>query len=77
MNDVKYFIVESTVTVNGIPQITYGIATLDVSSPEAFDACIYDITTDRKSIEQLVALCNREKLSPIHLYDVIEDFLCY
>ena len=73
MNDVKYSIVESTVNINGIPHITYGIAAQDISVTD----CIYDITADRKSLEQLVALCNRKKLSPIHLHDVVEDFLCY
>ncbi len=36
---------------------------------------VQDITTDKKKLERLVELCNREQLSHCHLYDVIEDFL--
>jgi len=76
MNNIKYSIVESTVSFNDLPLITYGIAVHDTSSSEDIIACISDITFDKKSLEQIVDLCNREKLSPIHLNDVVEDYLC-
>lgn len=34
-----------------------------------------DLSLNRQDIEHLVADCNRFQLSPIHLMDVIEDFL--
>ena len=59
----------------GIKQIlTYGISVQSHSKDyESF--VIPDIATDREDVEELAALCNRLQLSPIHLADVIEDFL--
>jgi len=36
---------------------------------------IKDISTDKKKVESLIKLCNENNLSPIHLDDVIDDFL--
>lgn len=36
---------------------------------------IKDISTDKNKIEELVTLCNSLSLSPIHINDIIEDFL--
>ena len=76
MNNIKYFIVESNLSSNEIPLITYGIAAYDPVSPLTVVARISDITSDKKRLEILVDLCNREKLSLVHLNDVVEDFLC-
>lgn len=34
-----------------------------------------DITTQRRELEKLIVKLNREHLSPVHIYDVIDDFL--
>ena len=36
---------------------------------------IEDITSDKKSIERLVNVFNRESLDPIHLDQAVEDYL--
>ena len=36
---------------------------------------IKDISVNKTKIETLVSLCNQNNLSPIHIYDVIDDFL--
>lgn len=36
---------------------------------------IEDISLDRTAVEALVSLCNRETVSPVHLWDIIADFL--
>lgn len=36
---------------------------------------IPDIFTDRKPAEQLADACNRLDVSPIHIYEIIEDIL--
>ena len=36
---------------------------------------VRDITTDKEGLLALAEACNRLSLSPIHLYDVIEDYL--
>ena len=58
----------STITdENGTKHDTYGISYADKE--------IKDISTEKKKIEKLVSLCNNLSLSPIHINDVIEDFL--
>ena len=76
MNNIKYSIVESIFSSGTSSNITYGIAAHNTTHPETVIACISDIASDKKSIECLVDLCNREKLSLIHLNDIVEDFLC-
>ena len=34
-----------------------------------------DISDDNKKMEELVGLCNKLELSPVHFYDVISDFI--
>ena len=36
---------------------------------------IKDISVDKEKVERLVSLCNSLNLSPMHLDDVVEDFL--
>ncbi len=53
--------------------VTYGIVAED-----AFGKVIKsfsDVFFDKAKAERLVTLCNREKLSLIHLEDVVEDAL--
>lgn len=76
MNNIKYFIVKSKVSSGTSSDITYGIAAHDTASPKNVIAYIRDITPDKKSLERFVDLCNREDLSPVHLNDAVEDFLC-
>ena len=52
---------------NGKTIKTYGIS--------CGNRTIKDISTNKKKVERLVELCNKNKLSPIHLDDVIDDFL--
>ncbi len=57
--------------------ISYGIVfTPNTSASEFYSSIrISDITVDYAKISALVALCNQLELSPIHLRDVVEDFL--
>ena len=36
---------------------------------------IHDITTDQEHAETLVQLCNKHQASPVHLKDLVQDFL--
>lgn len=51
---------------------TYGISALKNDKQIAF---VSDVSPDRPAVEALVRKCNKYSLDPIHLYDVIEDFL--
>ena len=75
MNNIKYTVVESSASAETNFTVTYGIVAYDLSSDRVI-AHIGDITCDKARIEHLVDLCNQVKLSPIHLRDVVEDFLC-
>ena len=58
--------------------ISYGIAAyIDAATSNTKNviAHVRDVTTSRPEIENLVQKCNAFGLSPIHLVDVIEDFL--
>ena len=58
--------------------ISYGIvAYIDAATSNTKNVIAYvrDVTTNKIEIENLVQKCNAFGLSPIHLVDVIEDFL--
>ena len=69
-----YFINENTVRdENGINHTVYGISVSE-SSGRIYLA-YPDVFFERQKAETLCNLCNKYKLSPIHLKDVIEDAL--
>ncbi len=76
---VRYGVVKEIYSLNSKKRVSYGIAAY-ASSNDTETACIvksvHDITSDLVSLRALTELCNRLELSPIHLNDVIEDFLC-
>ena len=58
--------------------ISYGIAAYidaETNNTKNVIAHVRDVTTSKTEIENLVQKCNAVELSPIHLVDVIEDFL--
>ena len=76
MEEQQYILIESNYTVNGIEYTTYGIALADIS-----DGCaviieaIPDLAPDRERTSRLAGLCTELHLSPLHLADVVDDFL--
>lgn len=62
-----YKLLEKEVTVEGVTATTYGIGCDTVR--------FEDVCTDESAMTQLVAKCNELELSPVHLADVVEDFL--
>lgn len=51
----------------------YGIA---LKGNGIYDAVyISDITANREKAEKIIALCNELQLSPIHLQEVVDDFM--
>lgn len=60
-------------------QLTTGDFCVDETTYTAYgirygDILFDDVTLDREAMNALVALCNREILSCVHLGEVIEDF---
>lgn len=56
---------------------SYGIAVYEdrKKQGETVVRSINDITSDKRSLESFVDLCNKEKLSEIHLEEAVQDFL--
>ena len=79
MMNVTYGIISREIlTLDSNVQMTYGIvayAIADESNTAVVVASVYDITTDKQALANLVFIWNQLKLSTIHLHDVIEDFL--
>ena len=63
-----YFLTKDKVIVEGREYTVYGMKYND--GPFAAD-----LSTDKHSVQRLVEKCNEYQLEPIHMFDVIEDFL--
>lgn len=76
METEQYIWIESSYSANGVLYTTYGIAYADFSDgvPVILEA-IPDLSTNQDRVQHLAALCTELRLSPMHLRDVIDDFL--
>lgn len=72
MCKLTYEITENTITLEGKSAFSYGITVYENSNKIRE---IPDVSTDKKSVEELCSLCNRLKLSYDHIEDVIDDLL--
>ena len=64
-----YKLISKKYFVENISYIGYGIATIDET------VRIEDINTEKGEIEKLIERCNEFDVSPIHLRDIVIDFL--
>lgn len=72
----KYIMVSSTYMNGDKTRSVYGIALVNDSDCDTVILrCYYDLTPDASKAEELVSSCNRYKVEPIHLEDIVEDFL--
>lgn len=67
----SYFLIVGTYLLEAETHIGYGIGYRSRDQV----ICFEDLTTDLPSITDLISLCNKLKLAPIHLEDVVEDFI--
>ena len=78
MTTIVYGVSEEKYSQGGTTRISYGIVAYADSTTDGIAsivASVSDISNNKTRIEQLVDLFNRMELSPIHLDDVIADFL--
>ena len=78
MSSITYGLVEEHYALNGQERTSYGIAIYADAEHDGTTtviASVHDITADKPGLTALVQQCNRLELSPIHLHDVVEDFL--
>lgn len=71
---VTYEVEEEVYGLGNCSRISWGITAYTDADKNQI-AVIHDITSDRQALEELVEKCNRKHLSPIHLNDIVEDFL--
>lgn len=71
--DCKYILVRDTYSGDTGTRVGYGIAAID--HERVTISAALDLSSDETKVADLVKKCNRLKLSPIHLQDVVEDFL--
>lgn len=69
---ITYCLIPSTVCINDEEIITYGIAALQGNIILDY---IMDISDEYNSVLSLAELCTEEELDPIHIEDVVRDFL--
>ena len=78
MMNVTYAVAEEKYVIGNESRISYGIVAYSNAEQEGtatIVASIRDITSDKNRLKRLVDDCNRLKLSTVHLYGVVEDFL--
>ena len=72
----QYIVVQNIHEFCNYSQISFGMAYVEQDEfSNVVLQSISNITSDRKHIENLVDLCNKCKLDPVHMADVVEDFL--
>jgi hypothetical protein len=72
----KYMINEKTIDINDISRISYGIDIFDDTYGKMILLLkIYDISTDKDKVEELISSCNTLNASPTHIFEIIEDIL--
>lgn len=76
MKEQQYILIKSSYSVNGIESATYGIALTDISDGyAAIIESMPNLSQDKEQVCRLAELCTELHLSPLHLADVVEDFL--
>ncbi len=78
MKDIIYRLTEEWMLCGIERRQVYGIALCTRDQHEGESTIlskVADISFDHDRLAELVLQCNRLALSPIHLYDVVEDFL--
>lgn len=71
-DEITYCLIPTSVCINDIETTTYGIGALKNNIMIDY---ILDISDDYNKILSLAEVCTEEKLEPIHLKDVVENFL--
>jgi len=71
MLEKMFFLSKGEYLLENRAYIGYGIGCCIDGNDMIFE----DLSTDREKVQNLVDICNRSYLSPLHLCDVVSDFL--
>lgn len=73
---VKYIMTKNTYSDNETERVGYGIAAVKKERGNQTVVQVYnDMSAEYEKVKGLVRLCNKGRLSLIHLPDVVEDFI--
>ena len=67
----EYLLTQGIYMIGPKEHIGYGISYRSQEETIAFE----DLSLDFKKVSSLIAICNSLELSPLHLWDVVNDFL--
>ncbi len=74
--DCQYIVFSSTFEAGCLSRTSYGIALVSVADDVmSVLQTLADVSSDRKGIDRLVDRCNTLKLDPMHLDEIVENFL--
>lgn len=72
---LSYFITKSEVDYEGEKKNVYGIEVVKKSLLQTEKSKIEDLTSDIKRAEEIANSIKKNMVTPVHLYDVMENFL--
>ena len=78
MNDITYGLIKETYGDKKEFRIAYGVAVyanFETDKTATIVDAIHDVSNNEEKLNGFIKHCNCAKLSLIHFYDVIEDFL--
>lgn len=67
----EYLLTQDIYMIDTKKHLGYGILYRSPEETIAFE----DLSLDFKKVSSLIAICNSLELSPLHLWDVVNDFL--
>ena len=73
-NIFLYSAIKDKYNLEGETHIGFGILITSTTDNKVITK-IEDVTTSKYELDSIVQLCNDLSLDPIHIYDVLEDFL--
>lgn len=74
--ECTYILVRNTYELGENTRVGFGIAAVEKGTEAAIVLESFsDLSSDVTKVEQLVRVSNKEGLDPIHLCDVVQDFL--
>ena len=77
-NEITYGTIREIYEFGGNCRSAYGIAVYSSAESGGIVSVIlsfHDVSADKERVDKLVWLCNQLALAPVHLAEVIEDFM--
>ena len=70
--NIIYKSIEHKVIIENINYISYGILCFE---DNVLIDSIYDVSLNKNDVNNICNYLNNNRISPVHFYDIVEDFL--